>query len=371
MCRTNRQRWKSALNVSLKSENLRKTSPYFRFLAWTLKSTLELDVLSELSSRCPFVIIFCLHILVLLQPPLWHLMISFIESTCVTELSTYELLHDKTNKMTCAPSEDSDQPGHSPSLIRVFTVRIKKACVLSSPLSGQQRLWSDWTDAQADLSLRMLHCHFVGFVMRRLIICSNIWMLYHVVIKSYLCFLNRRICILFNERVVFSKYTVMHVWSNSNNFLKKNYLLTFNFNLLKFIVHGSAQLLFISLTEDFQLSELWWDDHLYGTWLHTPTLAETMSYTNLQGQNMLCCQVRLRWLITLHHIPHCSKNCCSYPKKLNKVVYHWITHPKDADRMANSVDPDQTASDPDRRIMYPESVDPDHTDLGLHCLPQS
>ena len=25
-------------------------------------------------------------------------------------------MHDKTNKMTCAPSEDSDQPGHSPSL---------------------------------------------------------------------------------------------------------------------------------------------------------------------------------------------------------------------------------------------------------------
>ena len=31
--------------------------------------------------------------------------------------------HDKTNKMTCAPSEDSDQPGHPPSLIRVFVVR--------------------------------------------------------------------------------------------------------------------------------------------------------------------------------------------------------------------------------------------------------
>ena len=29
--------------------------------------------------------------------------------------------HDKTNKMT-APSEDSDQPGHSPSLIRAFAV---------------------------------------------------------------------------------------------------------------------------------------------------------------------------------------------------------------------------------------------------------
>ena len=28
---------------------------------------------------------------------------------------TYELQHYKTNKMTCAPSEDSDQPGHPPS----------------------------------------------------------------------------------------------------------------------------------------------------------------------------------------------------------------------------------------------------------------
>ena len=28
--------------------------------------------------------------------------------------------HNKINKMTCAPSEDSHQPGHPPSLIRVF-----------------------------------------------------------------------------------------------------------------------------------------------------------------------------------------------------------------------------------------------------------
>ena len=52
----------------------------------------------------------------------------------------------------CAPSEDSDQPGQ-----------------ISYPLSAQQRLWSDWADAQADLSLRWAHTHFVGFVMRRLI----------------------------------------------------------------------------------------------------------------------------------------------------------------------------------------------------------
>ena len=30
--------------------------------------------------------------------------------------------HDKTYKMACAPSEDSDQPGHPPSLIRVLAV---------------------------------------------------------------------------------------------------------------------------------------------------------------------------------------------------------------------------------------------------------
>ena len=74
----------------------------------------------------------------------------------------------KINKMACAPSKDSDQPGHSPSLIRVFAVRMKKAWVLSYPLSAQRRLWSDWADAQADLSLRWAHSHFDGFVMRRL-----------------------------------------------------------------------------------------------------------------------------------------------------------------------------------------------------------
>ena len=78
---------------------------------------------------------------------------------------------DKTNKMACAPSEDSDQPGHPPSLIRVFAIRLKKAWILSYPLSTQWRLWSDWADAQVDLSLGWAHNHIVGFVMRRLI-CS-------------------------------------------------------------------------------------------------------------------------------------------------------------------------------------------------------
>ena len=83
----------------------------------------------------------------------------------------------------CAPSEDSDQAGHPPSLIRVFAVRMKKAWVLSYPLSApsliwvfairmkkawvlsyplgaQRRVWSDWTDDQnwvfAGLTVTML-----------------------------------------------------------------------------------------------------------------------------------------------------------------------------------------------------------------------
>ena len=79
-----------------------------------------------------------------------------------------ELPHDKTSKIACVPSEDSDQPGHPPILIRVIAVHMKKAWVLSYPFSAQWRLWSDWADAQADLSLCWAHSHFVGFIMKRL-----------------------------------------------------------------------------------------------------------------------------------------------------------------------------------------------------------
>ena len=58
----------------------------------------------------------------------------------------------KINKMVCAPSDDSDQQGHPPSLIRVFIVCMKKAWFLSYPLNAQRRLWSDRADAKADQS---------------------------------------------------------------------------------------------------------------------------------------------------------------------------------------------------------------------------
>ena len=49
--------------------------------------------------------------------------------------------------------------------------------VLSYPLSAQQRLWSDWVDAQADLSLRKAHmplcwfCHEVA----QMYLLWNVW----------------------------------------------------------------------------------------------------------------------------------------------------------------------------------------------------
>ena len=75
----------------------------------------------------------------------------------------------QNQKNGCALSEDSDQPGQPTSLMRVFAVRMKKAWVLSYPLSAQRRLWAGWADAQADLSLSWPHTYFVGFVMSRLI----------------------------------------------------------------------------------------------------------------------------------------------------------------------------------------------------------
>ena len=90
------------------------------------------------------------------------------ESTSMI-MSYFEPHRDKTNKMACAPSEDSDQPGHLPSLIRVFAVCMKTAWVLGYPLSTQRRLirlggcpgWSVFAGQT---------CYFVGFVTMWLIL---------------------------------------------------------------------------------------------------------------------------------------------------------------------------------------------------------
>ena len=79
-----------------------------------------------------------------------------------------------------APSEDSDQPGHQPSLIRAFTVHIKKLSVLSYPESVQQRLWIQ-TEKMPRLigGFAGLTSYFVGFVMRWLILYGLLF--YHTI----------------------------------------------------------------------------------------------------------------------------------------------------------------------------------------------
>ena len=87
---------------------------------------------------------------------------------------SFELRHDKTNKTSVRPAKTQISLGIRTVWSRVFAVRMKKPWVLSYPLSAQRRLWSDWVNAQSDLSLRWAHTHFVGFVMSSLIcVCSD------------------------------------------------------------------------------------------------------------------------------------------------------------------------------------------------------
>ena len=58
---------------------------------------------------------------------------------------------------------------------RLRSACMKKAWVLSYPLNAQRRLWSDWANAQADLSLRWAHSHLVGFVVRWLILRIQVY----------------------------------------------------------------------------------------------------------------------------------------------------------------------------------------------------
>ena len=76
----------------------------------------------------------------------------------VTIIVSNERSHDKTNKMTFAHSKDSDQPGHSPSLIRVFAVRMMKGWVLLAT----HKVHSEDSD-QTWADLRWAHRSFCWF----------------------------------------------------------------------------------------------------------------------------------------------------------------------------------------------------------------
>ena len=69
----------------------------------------------------------------------------------------FEPLRQKMYLLTCASNEDSIQPAHPRSLIRVFVVRMEKLCTLVYPKCAELRFWSDCPDIQADLNLYWVH----------------------------------------------------------------------------------------------------------------------------------------------------------------------------------------------------------------------
>ena len=118
----------------------------------------------------------------------------------------------KPTKWHVCPSKTQISLGiHPPSLIRAFAVRVKKAWVLSYPLRAQQRLWLDWADAQADLSLCWVDSHFVGFVMRWLIssiltlyLSQLLWKWYLLHIRTAKAQVSLCICAVLSEPSLFS-----------------------------------------------------------------------------------------------------------------------------------------------------------------------
>ena len=63
-------------------------------------------------------------------------------------------------RSVCRPSEDSDQTAHSRSLIRVFAGHSVGSQGSKVSSGEQQRIWSDYANVRADLSLCLVHLHF-------------------------------------------------------------------------------------------------------------------------------------------------------------------------------------------------------------------
>ena len=105
-------------------------------------------------------------------------------STVFAIPTVFEPPHDKTNKVACSPTKDSEQPGHPPSLTGVFTVRMKKPWVLSYPLSAQRRLirlcgCPSWYESS--LGAQIILLVFVMWIMINFVwLCKCFWFLTHI-----------------------------------------------------------------------------------------------------------------------------------------------------------------------------------------------
>ena len=80
---------------------------------------------------------------------------------------SFEPRHDKTNKVSVCPAKTQVSLGICPVWSESSLSAWRNLGSLATQWVDSED-WSDWTDAQADLSLRWAHTHFVDFVMSRL-----------------------------------------------------------------------------------------------------------------------------------------------------------------------------------------------------------
>ena len=112
--------------------------------------------------------------------------------------SAYDPPHDKTNKMACAPIKDSISLGIRTVWSESSLSTWRKLGSLATHWVHSED-WSDWVDAQADLSFAGCTCHFVGFVMRWLLSSPGPLLFAHTIQQGfvsghkewfYTCFLS-------------------------------------------------------------------------------------------------------------------------------------------------------------------------------------
>ena len=85
-------------------------------------------------------------------------------------------------------SKDSDQTGWMPRLVWLCWGLTSQSTIFQSCRDGAIASWviNQYLDAQADLSLRWAHTHFVGFVMMQLI-CIKCLAFFRQPLRSYCC----------------------------------------------------------------------------------------------------------------------------------------------------------------------------------------
>ena len=126
---------------------------------------------------------------------------------------------------------------------------MKKSWVLCYQLSTKQRLWSDWVDAQADVSLRWMHRSFYWFCYVQahiFLICTIGWVHFNVIENSLLQELREKghKMSVFQGKIEFGQGKVREFSLASMLATEAVILVAFHFlkkNIVEFCDHGERK----------------------------------------------------------------------------------------------------------------------------------